>query len=508
MTMVRRSISSLITLAVLAACAAPPAAKPMAPASGSDTPPLAAQQPIVDAAARRSELDGDAAPASADVAAAVPAPQGPASLPFEFWKEESFQKRFEESFLRESDVEPPATRPEVEVLQEAARLLGENEVEKAMARLRNRQDDESTAAIDYMLGNLHFQAERLADAAAEYEKAVAKYGKFRRAWKNLALVRMRLQQYPAAADAFVHVITLGGGDALVYGLLGFAHGNAEDHIAAESAYRMAAMLDPYRLDWRVGMGRAFFRQRRFGEAVSLCASMIAQNPDRADLWMLQANAYVGLGDNVKAAENLEMVDRLGGATVESLALLGDIYINEGLYDLAADAHLRAVAKDQKGDSKRALGAANQLAMRSAHAESLRLLAGVDEKFGATMSETEKKDLLKLRARLSVATGATEDEVALLQQVITMDPLDGDALILLGQHYQRAGDKEKAILRFQQAGEIEAFAARAKVEHAKLLAGEGRYAEALPLLRAAQKLDPRDFVQKFLDDVEKAAARGR
>jgi hypothetical protein len=38
----------------------------------------------------------------------------------------------------------------------------------------------------------------------------------------------------------------------------------------------------------------------------------------------------------------------------------------------------------------------------------------------------------------------------------------------------------------------------------LLVGQARYAEALPLLRRAQQVKPRETVQQFLDQVERVA----
>ena len=71
-----------------------------------------------------------------------------------------------------------------------------------------------------------------------------------------------------------------------------------------------------------------------------------------------------------------------------------------------------------------------------------------------------------------------------------------------------GEPEKAIFRFEQAAEREQFAAEAKVLHAQVLTNEGRFAEAVPLLQAAQSINRRDDVQKLLDYVERAAARGK
>jgi hypothetical protein len=65
---------------------------------------------------------------------------------------------------------------------------------------------------------------------------------------------------------------------------------------------------------------------------------------------------VGLGKTLEAAENFELVDRLGGATPASLNLLGDIYVNQTAYDLAARSYARAIEADTSGDPARPIRA--------------------------------------------------------------------------------------------------------------------------------------------------------
>ena len=55
--------------------------------------------------------------------------------------------------------------------------------------------------------------------------------------------------------------------------------------------------------------------------------------------------------------------------------------------------------------------------------------------------------------------------------------------------------------------IDAFEADATLELGKLLSAQGKYAEALPMLRRAQQINPREPVQRFLEQIEKRAGRG-
>jgi cytochrome c-type biogenesis protein CcmH/NrfG len=185
-------------------------------------------------------------------------------------------------------------------------------------------------------------------------------------------------------------------------------------------------------------------------------------------------------------------------------MLGDIYVNEELFDLAVEAYLRALERDPDSPPERILRAAKVLTARGAHAQVRRLIEHLEAVCGARLGPEEKKDVLKLRARLAVAEGAGEEEARVLEEIVALDPLDGEALILLGQHRARAGDDVRAVFYYERAASLEAFEADAKVRHAQLLVGQGKYAEALPLLRRAQVLKPRENIQQYLEQVERVA----
>ncbi|MGK0156776.1 MAG: tetratricopeptide (TPR) repeat protein [Neolewinella sp.] len=421
------------------------------------------------------------------------------------WQQPSFQRDLAESYLRGSEVEPQLTRREAQFRTEILDLIGKQNLVDATSRLQSLQGN--NAVFDFMLGNIYFGQNQFPEAVLEYSKAVAQMSNFRRAWQNLALAQMRNGQFEAARDAFVRVISLGGSKAQTYGFLGMMHAQTGDYVAAESALRMVMMMQPDEERWRMMLAQALFQQGKFGDGASLAGVLLTKNPNRADLWLLQANAFVGMKETKRAAENLEIVEQLGGSTYDSLSLLGNIYFNDGALDLAVDAYLRAIAIGKDRDHRPVLAVANRLAGLSAYAESKRLVEGLEATYGARMEMAARTSLRKLQARLAMAAGATDEQVALLQKIVVDDPLDGDALMQLGRHFRQVGEIDTAILRYEQAAQNEKFGAEARVLHAQLLIAESRFAEALPLLRQAQGIKRREDVQKLLDYVERAASRG-
>ena len=435
----------------------------------------------------------------------------------ELWRDPEFQKRFTESYVAETELEPRVTQEERDQMLKVLKLIESDKMDEAARLLEKGRG--ASAVFDFTLANIYFQQsyktddparaqQKLDQAAGLYQAAVGKHPKFRRAWSNLGKVHIRQKDHEKARVALVRVIELGGGDALVYGLLGFACSCVNDNLAAESAYRMAILIDPVTLDWKMGLARSLFKQQRYADAAALCGHLIADHSDRAELWLLQANAFIGLGQPLKAAENYELVERLGQSTADSLNMLGDIYVNEGVFELAVGAYVRAMEKKPEAPPVRAVRAAKVLTARGAIKETRQLIDAVETMHAGRLAADDRKDLLKLRARLAVAEGAgAAEEVRVLEEIVALDPTDGEALILLGQHALRAGNPEKAVFYYERAEALEGYEADAKVRHAQLLVGQHKYAEALPLLRSAQTLKFRENIQEYLEQVERVA-KGR
>jgi tetratricopeptide (TPR) repeat protein len=281
-----------------------------------------------------------------------------------------------------------------------------------------------------------------------------------------------------------------------------------EFVSAESAYRNAMLLQPDVLDWKLGLTQSVFKQQKYGEAVTLCGELIAKYPERADYWLLQANAYIGLGEPMKAAENFEIIQRMGKATVPSLYTLGDIYVNQEMWDLALRAYTLATEQNPDQPVDQPMRRVEVLAQRGALEQSQTLLGQVKQVFEGRLDEEDRKKLLKLEARMAVAEGTGGDAVQVLEEIVALDPLDGEALILLGQHYARVEEPERAIFYYERAESIDKYESEAKVRHAQLLVGMNKYDEALPLLKRAQELDPRDDVARYLEQVERVARARR
>jgi tetratricopeptide (TPR) repeat protein len=420
------------------------------------------------------------------------------------WAQEvDLQKAFLGSYGVHSDVEPPIGPADRTVLEKVWPLVS-TDPDGAAKLLLSARKPESTAQFDLVLGNIAFQADRTAEAEAHFRDAVTKFPSFRRAWRNLGLIQASDQRHDEAIHSFTRMIELGGNDAISLGLLGGAYFATHDYLAAEGAYRQALLLEPSNVQWRIGLARAVLQQEKFEEAAALLTVLLEREPERTEFWILQANAYVGMKQPLRAAENLELLALLGRATVETMNLLGNIYLSEGQVDLAAGAYSRAIDLDPTQSPAKALRAAEMLGARGAATQAGLVATKIRGTLAATLTEEQAHQLTKLEARIAIAAGDETVALPLLEEIVARDPLDGEALLLIGQHHAREGDPERAVVYFERAANVPAYEAQARLRQAQVLVGQGKYQDALPLLRRVQELKPQEQVARYLAQVERLA----
>jgi Flp pilus assembly protein TadD len=334
-----------------------------------------------------------------------------------------------------------------------------------------------------------------------------KFPDYRRAQKNLAFALVRDGKYGDAIKPLTRTVALSGGDSKVFGLLGFAYMNQSRFSSAEGAYQQALALEPENIDFKLGAVKCAVETANYDHALALLEELLKQAPDRANLWTLQANIFIQKEQPQKAAVSLEFLRRLGKADAKSLYLLGDTYMAQDSRELALGAYLEALEKDEGKNPGKALRPAQILVSRAAWDEARQLFAKI-RGAGGTLSTEDELKLLKLESKVAMANGEGEKAIQTLERIVEKNPLDGEALLLAGDYYARNGQPEKAQFRFDTASKLTGFEADAFVKQAQLFAKTQKYAEAAELLRKAQKVKPRDNVQRYLEKVEQLARAGR
>ncbi|MCG8589597.1 MAG: tetratricopeptide repeat protein, partial [Proteobacteria bacterium] len=393
----------------------------------------------------------------------------------------------------------------LELLREVIDLMQVNP-RAAATMLGQQTGEDSSAALDFILANLDFQNGHLDAAVERYEKALAKFPDFRRAHKNLGLLRVQRGEFKPAVEHLGRAVELGDRDGRNYGLLGYSYINLERHLAAEQAYRNAILQQPETRDWKLGLARALLAMEKYKEAVALFKGLIEERPDAAAAWILQANAYLGLEEPLAAAVNLEAVRMLGKAQTSSLVLLGDIYMNAGMPDFAKSAYLEVIETDAAGAQfTTAYRAADLLTRSRAFGEAGDILQSIEARYQKLPQDDELK-LLTLKAKVARAQGRKREAAKLLESIVERDGTRGDALLELAAYYHEQGNTPKALLLVERAQNLEAFEYQALLDHAQFMVAERDYRRAAELLRGALRLRDEPRVERFLARVEQAIRR--
>jgi Flp pilus assembly protein TadD len=481
-----KPVSTPVTNAPAAATVKKPVASAPTNAAPASVTSNAAKQPPAAAAPKRSAMTSEA---MSELDA--------------MWKDPEFKKRLIGSYGFASDVEPRLNPEELATYRDEVVPLLRDDPKKAMSKLQSLAKPGASAVFDFTLGNLYFQQEDLTNAVKHFEAALAKFPDYRRASKNLGFALVREGNFAAAVKPLCRTVELGGADGKVFGLLGFAYATLGRNVSAEAAYRQALVFEPENVEFKLGLVKSAIATRNYDYALALIEELIAEHPERDNLWTLQANLYIQKEQPAQAIISLEMLRRAAKAAPRDLYLLGDLYMSQESRDLALDAYLAALDKDGGANPAKVLRAAQILVSRSAWAEAGQLFAKIRQSPTALTGADELK-LLKLESKMAMSTGAGEQAIQTLEQIVQKDPLDGEALLLAGDYYAKNGQKEKAELRFQSAAAIEGFEADAYVKQAQLLAQSQKYAQATELLKKAQKVKPRDNVQRYLDKIEQLA----
>ena len=209
----------------------------------------------------------------------------------------------------------------------------------------------------------------------------------------------------------------------------------------------------------------------------------------------------------RAAVNLEAVRVLGKAQGTSLVLLGDIYMNEGMPDLAKSAYLEAIAQD--GDAtgfETAYRAADLLVRGRAHEGAEEIVESIERRYGKKLSNDDELKLLTLKAKIARARGREKEAADLLNSIVRRDGTRGDALLELAAYYHGKGDTARAVLLVERAQKLDEFERRALISHAQFMVAERDYSEAATLLRKALEIKHETRVERFLARVELAVSR--
>lgn len=393
---------------------------------------------------------------------------------------------------------PTVNRRESEWILEA-QAKGVDKLEEAIEELTRRDISGGSAALDFTLGNLHFQAGQHEQAAAAYAKALEKFPSFRNAKINLGRIYLILEREADAIRLYQELVRDGVADAETYLLLGHALMMESFPVSAENAYRQALLLDQNAVEAKRGLLSALMSQERHREGLMLAKELLIQEPGQREYWAALANAQLALGEMAAAAGSLEQARRLGSADADMLATLGELYLQQ---QVPAEASARFLEAFEMGEDRlpRRERAINGLLQLGALAEAEQLLKGFKTRFG-DLPEAEKAkwelSYLRLQSRVDLEKGNLEEALRKGQQILESDPLDGATLLMVARIYEERGEVEQALGYCERAARIRGVEADALIQQALIEVGRQRVETAIRLLERAQAFEENAGVARYL-----------
>ena len=425
-----------------------------------------------------------------------------------FWSQPHIIKSFLGEYEVNKVTEPTIEDEEQVIIRDLIEMItngGPNASRLALDTLLPQIKPDSSAAFDFIAGQLYGELGDKDNSIRYFEQAIDKHADFLRAINNVAIMKATSGRFESAIKDFTKAIELGQKTGVTMGLLGLCYVNTDKNISAETAYREAIVLDPDTKDWQVGLAQALLRQKKYEEALAVLEQILLDDPENDLLWSSQANAYLGLDDPETAVAIQEIVDRLGKSTPDTLKFMGDIYMSRGLMDLALEYFQRSIKGGGDDEADTHIETAEIMTARGSYPQALAVIADIRKRFSGMLTDEQKLDILRLDARIYIALKKGEEVIPILEQLIERDPLDGQALLLLAEFYSNKGDSAgyaRADIFYDRAAKIRDWEEKALLAWARSYVSREKYGDAIPLLERLQVLDPQDHIARYLEQVRK------
>jgi tetratricopeptide (TPR) repeat protein len=382
------------------------------------------------------------------------------------------------AFLK--DREPQMTETEY-ALYEKVVPMAATQPQFALTLLEGMVGDEdSSAAFDFVLGNVYYEQKRLPEAESRLRRAVEKFPTFIRAWDNLGVLYFTDERYADAVPCFTKAITLGDMQARLYGLLAFSLLKSGSPVASEFAYMQAYTLDPANVDWIQGLLSAYLDAKQYASAETLLRKLVTLKPRETRFWMTLANVLVNESRKLDAAATLETAASLGLLDADGREVLGDLYTELELYPEAVSVYSALATTDPKLGIERLLRYANALIGES----KLEPAEGILKKLESGLPESFRVPYLQAWADLGMARDDHAQALDRLRELLKLDPLNGRALLAEGEIYENAGDAERATFAYEAATEVADSAYTAYLHLANIELTAQHYDEALASVEKA------------------------
>lgn len=367
----------------------------------------------------------------------------------------------------------------------------------ARARLHLVREDYEAAAEDaevarevadgsplphFMLGQVHFRQERLADAASAFQEALNRDAGHRPSRLWLGITQFARENHQQAVQHLQGYLRSGPSAPQVRLLLAASEARLGATDRARSALSPLATAEVSDTRLLAEIGRAALRLGDSGLGQDFLQRAVDSDPADPGARIRLASVLLDGGQTDRAIEQLGEAATLDSATSDADLLLIRALIQRQEYEKALAAIDRLEQKDTE--------TGRPLVLRGM----VYLLQGADERARALFEKAAEHEGSAVAAHhglatLAVRAGDFETARAEIRAALEMEPDNLSMLLAMASVEQRAGDVEAMIGRLREAVEVRPDSVPAQLLYARALLGNDQQDAALEALDAALERHP-------------------
>jgi tetratricopeptide (TPR) repeat protein len=402
------------------------------------------------------------------------------------------------NFLKERE---PDMTAEENALYEKANQLMDQKPDYALKLLESIGSESSakepaSPAFELLLGNAYYASGAHEKAEVRYLNAAKRYPSFLRAWTNLGVLYYAQGQYKKAIPCFAKSVTLGGRESAIFGMMGFCLETTGDAIAAEVAYVQALSGDPGNVDWMEGLLRVYQDAKQYPRAEVMVRNLIKERPKETKYWLTYSNIMLATNRKLEAIALLEQTISAGIAGESELTELAGLYADEELIPEAMQAYGKIKVTVSALGERKALQLVRILTACSEWEKARLLLDEIRPKLDPKGQEA----YLLVEADLLSAQKKWDAARKVLDGLLKLAPMNGDALVSLGRAYKAEGDEAHAVLVFEAAAQTEAGARPACIELANIELKNRHYERSVSFLEKVLRIEKNRDIEDILTRV--------
>ncbi len=343
-----------------------------------------------------------------------------------------------------------------------------------------------SATMLYLIGNAYVAAKNYNAAEVAFKTALNVMPDFIRIHESYGLMLLVTERYKEALRQLSRAAQLGLNTPNLFGALGYANDRLDNHFGAVSGYQMAMMLEPDNEQWQLGLLTNLTSSKQYSSGLAFVDQLLNTRPNDAELWIYRSSLQLEAGNKQQGLDSLEAAIRLGNDSLANLQVCASLHMEIGSVERAV-----SLLKTGMGKGLEFRFVDQSLGWLAAHEQWSPMQKLLDEtnKNQSGLSDVQQSRVLLHRASFSLHNNESVPAKNNLQQAITLDPANAEALLALGQLYHKEKNYGQAELLLQRASASPAFKDNALLLLAQVAIDQHNYTRGLQILRSIYAANP-------------------